>query len=245
MTALPMMAGNENADPAEASASGAGLKAPVPSRDRRLVLSAIDGQVNAAKASWREKHGAAAGAGKQDFILDCIDQAGASMKRQVAAATVPADAAEGALDAFETELLAVRPLASPRTDAESDDDESLSSVDDEGDLSFDDAEVLDREAHDRARELRARAREVAARVIAVREEASGRALEITRRQVAELLEAHGYSEDDAEGRDDGGPAEGAAAAEGTGASAAMQQALQALASRCRASTRAWRTSSSR
>ena len=196
--APPTSAVDENGSATDASA--AGFKAYVPVGDQRLVLSAIDNQVNAAKDAWREKNNAAAGAtdksnnhaAREEFFMNCIEQTGASLKRQLESVTIPADEAEveRVLDSFQTRLLKTR----PSTD-EDDDEDSLSSEDDENEeIEFDDNEIVDQDAYNQVKSLRAQARELSARVIATREETVGKALNMTRRDLTELLRVHGFSE---------------------------------------------------
>ena len=198
-----MPVGNENLKPAEVG-DPSGWKAYVPSGDQRLVLSAIDNELDAAKSAWRDKHNTGDGseqpncAAREEFFMKCIDETGESLKRQLGSVTIPADEAEveRVLDSFQMKLLATRPVSSGDN---CDDDESLSSEDDEGvDISFDDNEVVDQDAYNQVKQLRSQAREVSARVISVREETVGRAMDMTRRNLSELLTVHGFSEHDAE-----------------------------------------------
>lgn len=205
----PSPIGNENEDPSTAAAS-LGWKSYVPSGDRRIVLSAIDIQLNASKNAWKEKHNAAADGGecnsaKEEFFMKLVDTTGTLLKSQIDVMTVPADEAEveRKLDSFRSQLFAARPSSSTGNGIDSSsDDESLSSVDDqEEEIEFDENQILDQDAYDQAKQLRRRAREISARVISIREETSGRALEMTRRNISELMKVHGYSENAAE--DDG------------------------------------------
>ena len=179
--------------------SGTGLKAYVPSKDQRLVLSAIDNQLNIAKDAWKEKHGNDNNKGREEFFMDCIDKTGTSLKQQLESVTIPADEAEveRVLDSFQTRLLSTRPSSSSNIGNDNDDDEveSLSSVDDENeDIEFDDNEIVDQDAYDQVKQLRARARDISSRVISIREETMGKAFDITRRDISELLRVHGFSE---------------------------------------------------
>ena len=179
--------------------SGTGLKAYVPSKDQRLVLSAIDNQLNIAKDAWKEKHGIDNNKGREEFLMDCIDKTGTSLKQQLESVTIPADEAEveRVLDSFQTRLLSTRPSSSSNIGDDNDDDEveSLSSVDDENEeIEFDDNEIVDQDAYDQVKQLRARARDISSRVISIREETMGKAFDITRRDISELLRVHGFSE---------------------------------------------------
>ena len=179
--------------------SGTGLKAYVPSKDHRLVLSAIDNQLNIAKDAWKEKHGNDNNKGREEFFMDCIDKTGTSLKQQLESVTIPADEAEveRVLDSFQTRLLSTRPSSSSNIGNDNDDDEveSLSSVDDENeDIEFDDNEIVDQDAYDQVKQLRARARDISSRVISIREETMGKAFDITRRDISELMRVHGFSE---------------------------------------------------
>lgn len=179
--------------------SGTGLKAYVPSKDQRLVLSAIDNQLNIAKDAWKEKHGNDNNKGREEFFMDCIDKTGTSLKQQLESVTIPADEAEveRVLDSFQTRLLSTRPSSSSNIGNDNDDDEveSLSSVDDENEeIEFDDNEIVDQDAYDQVKQLRARARDISSRVISIREETMGKAFDITRRDISELMRVHGFSE---------------------------------------------------
>ena len=182
--------------------SGTGLKAYVPSKDHRLVLSAIDNQLNIAKDSWKEKHGNDNNKGREEFFMDCIDKTGTSLKQQLESVTIPADEAEveRVLDSFQTRLLSTRPFSNNNNigndnDDDDDDDESLSSVDDENEeIEFDDNEIVDQDAYNQVKQLRARARDISSRVISIREETMGKAFDITRRDISELMRVHGFTE---------------------------------------------------
>ena len=205
-TTLPPPAGTENAAPASSE-----WKAYVPSGDRRIVLSAIDSQLNAAKTAWKERNintnanaddKPASNTGREDFFINCIDQTGESLKRQLDKVTIPADEAqvERALEEYQNELIATRPSPfSPHnnhsTIHDDDDDDSLSSVDNEDeDIEFDDTDILDQDAYNQVKQLRTQAREISARVISIREETAGKALEMSRRNLSELMRAHGFAE---------------------------------------------------
>lgn len=182
--------------------SGTGLKAYVPNKDQRLVLSAIDNQLNIAKDAWKEKHGNDNNKGREEFFMDCIDKTGTSLKQQLESVTIPADEAEveRVLDSFQTRLLSTRPFSNNNNigndnDDDDDDDESLSSVDDENEeIEFDDNEIVDQDAYNQVKQLRARARDISSRVISIREETMGKAFDITRRDISELMRVHGFSE---------------------------------------------------
>ncbi|KAL3793461.1 hypothetical protein ACHAW5_001636 [Stephanodiscus triporus] len=171
------------------------MKVQVPRGDRRIVLSAIDNQINAAKIEWKEKNADEPPA-RVEFFVNCIERTGESLKRQIDSVTVDADEeiVEGALDSFRTRLLSTTRSST----SEDHDDGSLSSsssVDDvDEEFEFEDDEIVDRDAHDHVKRLRAQAREVSSRVIAIREETMGRALDMTRRDLSELLRVHGFSE---------------------------------------------------
>eukprot|EP00571_Detonula_confervacea_P011667 CAMPEP_0172312662 /NCGR_PEP_ID=MMETSP1058-20130122/18286_1 /TAXON_ID=83371 /ORGANISM="Detonula confervacea, Strain CCMP 353" /LENGTH=314 /DNA_ID=CAMNT_0013026189 /DNA_START=41 /DNA_END=985 /DNA_ORIENTATION=- len=192
-TASPSLL-DENTKPPNESA--AGWKAYVSSGDQRLVLSAIDNQLNAAKDAWREKNNDKPNSAKEDFFMNCIDQTGTSLKQQLESVTMPADEAEveRVLDSFQTRLLSTRPYSSLSSENDCD-DESLSSVDDvEEVIEFDDNEIVDEDAYNQVKQLRAQAREISARVISIREETAGRALDMTRQNLSELMQVHGFSE---------------------------------------------------
>ena len=211
-----------DASAAEAASSiaAATLQAYVPSGDQRLVLSAIDNQLNLAKESWKQRNGCSSSSGdkndnnsssnntdREEFFMQCIDKTGASLKQQLELVTVPADEeeVERLLDTFQTRLLSTRPSSGDNDNVDDDDDESLSSVDDiNEDIEFDDNEICDEDAYNQVKELRAKARDISNRVISIREETSGRALDMTRRDITELMRIHGFSENvaDDENNDD-------------------------------------------
>lgn len=170
-----------------------GIKAMVPGTDRRIALSAIENQIHAAKVAWKEKNPAES-SGRVEFFVECIDKTGESLKRQIECATVAVDEArvEGALNSFRTRL-----LSATREDSDDDGGDSLSSssLDDANEeFEFEDDDIVDGDAHDQVKRLRAQAREVSSRVIAIREETTGRVLDMTRRDLSELLRVHGFSE---------------------------------------------------
>ena len=190
--------------------SGGMTRAHVPSCDRRIVFSAIDGQLNAAKIALREKNNAndeqPHTAAKVEFFVDCIERTCESLKRQIDIATVPVDEmrVEGAVDSLRTRLLSL--ATRPSNDGDrggSSPSSSPSSVDDDASdeiYEFEDDDIVDRDAYDQVKRLRAQARDVSSRVIAIREETTGKALDMTRRDLSELLRVHGFSEVSAEGR---------------------------------------------
>ena len=156
----------------------------MPSCDRRIVFSAIDGQLNAAKIAWREKNNAndeqPHTAAKVEFFVDCIERTCESLKRQIDIATVPVDEmrVEGAVDSLRTRLLSL--ATRPSNDGDrggSSPSSSPSSVDDDASdeiYEFEDDDIVDRDAYDQVKRLRAQAREVSSRVIAIREETTAR-----------------------------------------------------------------------
>eukprot|EP00579_Thalassiosira_antarctica_P013098 CAMPEP_0201929524 /NCGR_PEP_ID=MMETSP0903-20130614/23183_1 /ASSEMBLY_ACC=CAM_ASM_000552 /TAXON_ID=420261 /ORGANISM="Thalassiosira antarctica, Strain CCMP982" /LENGTH=329 /DNA_ID=CAMNT_0048468327 /DNA_START=20 /DNA_END=1009 /DNA_ORIENTATION=- len=194
-TTVPPPLIDENINPS-AEASAAEWKAYVPSGDQRLVLSAIDNQLNADKIAWKEKHADKPNSAKEEFFMKCIDQTGESLKQQLESATTPADEeeVERVLDSFQTRIFSTR-SSSPGCDNNDCDDESLSSVDDEEEeIDFDDNEIEDQDAYNQLKQLRSQAREISARVISIREETAGRAVDMTRRNLLELVRVHGFSE---------------------------------------------------
>lgn len=177
------------------------LTAFVPAGDQRLVLSAIDNQLNVAKESWRQKNGTTDkqpnnnNSSREEFFMKCIDETGKSLKQQLESVTVPADETEveRVLDSFQTRLLSTKP--SSDCDDDDDDDESLSSVDDiNEEIEFDDNEIVDQDAYNQVKQLRAQARDISSRIISIREETAGKALDMTRRDITELMKLHGFSE---------------------------------------------------
>eukprot|EP00578_Thalassiosira_sp_NH16_P007849 CAMPEP_0181121920 /NCGR_PEP_ID=MMETSP1071-20121207/25015_1 /TAXON_ID=35127 /ORGANISM="Thalassiosira sp., Strain NH16" /LENGTH=313 /DNA_ID=CAMNT_0023206811 /DNA_START=26 /DNA_END=967 /DNA_ORIENTATION=+ len=184
---------SERANPPGASADSE-WKTYAPSGEQRLVLSAIDNQLNVAKNSWRQRHGDKPGNTDDEFFMKSIDQTVESLKKQLESVTMPVAEAEveRALDSFHTRLLTtVPPFSSPRSD-----NDSLSSVNDEEEeeIEFDDNIIIDQDAYKQVKHLRRQAREISARVISIREETTGRALDMTRRNLSELVQAHGFSE---------------------------------------------------
>jgi len=196
----------------------------VPSGDQRLVLSAIDNQLNASKIAWKEKYYAADAASapannnnnnnnnnnsaKVEFFMKCMDQTGESLKRQLQSITTPANESdlERTLDSFHTRLFTItqQQQQQPGFDDDDDDSESSSPSDQEDEsIDFDDNEILDRNAYDQVKQLRIQAREISARVISVREETAGRALDMTRRNLSELMSVHGFADEDAAEDHDG------------------------------------------
>ncbi|KAL3807803.1 hypothetical protein ACHAXA_004670 [Cyclostephanos tholiformis] len=194
--ALPTLLDENGRAPDDAHTTG--IKAHVPGSDRRIALSAIDNQINAAKVAWKEKNADEPPA-KVEFFISCIDRTGESLKRQLESTTVALDEAkmEGALNSFRMRLLS--PTKSSAEDSDGDGGGSLSSssVDDvDEEYEFEDDDIVDRDAYDQVKRLRAQAREVSSRVVALREETTGRALDMTRRDLSELLSVHGFSEGD-------------------------------------------------
>ena len=129
------------------AATAASMKVYAPSSDRRLVLAAIDNQVNASKVAWRESNSdGQSNAAREKFFLNCIDQTGAFIKRQVELLTMSMDeaAVEDVLDSFRTRRLANTRSSSPlMADDENCDDDSLSSDDDENEeFEYDDQKHL-------------------------------------------------------------------------------------------------------
>lgn len=177
------------------------LTAYVPAGDRRLVLSAIDNQLNIAKESWTQKNGTDKqpnnnNNSREEFFIKCIDETGKSLKQQIESVTVPADETEveRVLDSFQTRLLSTKP-SSDCDDEDDDDDESLSSVDDiNEEIEFDDNEIVDQDAYNQVKQLRAQARDISSRIISIREETAGKALDMTRRDITELMKLHGFTE---------------------------------------------------
>ena len=175
----------------------------VPSCDRRIVFSAIDGQLNAAKIAWREKNKDANDdeqphtTAKVEFFVNCIERTGESLKRQIDIATVPVDEArvEGAVDSFRTRLLSSSYEVGDRGGSSPSSSSSSSVDDDAEEYEFEDDDIVDRDAYEQVKRLRAQAREVSSRVIAIREETTGKALDMTRRDLSELLRVHGFSEE--------------------------------------------------
>jgi len=170
----------------------------VPAGDQRLVLSAIDNQLNVAKESWRQKNSTDKqpnnNNSREEFFMKCIDETGKSLKQQIESVTVPADETEveRVLDSFQTRLLSTKPSSDCDDD---DDDESLSSVDDiNEEIEFDDNEIVDQDAYNQVKQLRAQARDISSRIISIREETAGKALDMTRRDITELMKLHGFSE---------------------------------------------------
>ena len=173
----------------------------VPAGDQRLVLSAIDNQLNVAKESWRQKNSTDkqpnnnTSSSREEFFMKCIDETGKSLKQQIESVTVPADETEieRVLDSFQTRLLSTKP--SSDCDDDEEDDESLSSVDDiNEEIEFDDNEIVDQDAFNQVKQLRAQARDISSRIISIREETAGKALDMTRRDITELMKLHGFSE---------------------------------------------------
>jgi len=113
---------------------------------------------------------------------------------------------ESMLDSFRTRL-AIATLRNRRTtttsdkhgdandDDDDDDDELSSSSDDDTsdqEFEFDDAEIVDSEAYQQVKQLREQARTIASRVVSVRNETVGRAMNMTQRNLVELMRVHGF-----------------------------------------------------
>ncbi|KAL7428620.1 hypothetical protein ACHAXH_000842 [Discostella pseudostelligera] len=197
-----------------ASASGM-KKIPVPSSDRRLVLSAIDNQINLAKDAWGEKtfnsdqnqqqYSNEAAASRGEFFMNCINQTGASLHQQLELVTTPvADdddeggGVESMLDSFRTRLATATLRSNITSDQHCDGEEdslSSSSLDDDEEFEFDDAKIVDAEAYHQVKQLRAQARDIALRVMSIRDETVGRAMEMTQRNLVELMRVHGFDND--------------------------------------------------
>jgi len=169
-----------------ATAAPTRFKVPTPAADLELAISAIKARLATIKSAWKEKNDQPE---REAFYMSCMDQAAASLINQIESLTEPVDEQdiEEKLDEFEYRFMTLQhePII---------DDDSLSSEDEEVDISFDDAEILDQEAYEKVMELRCKSREIASRVISVREEALERALTVTSRSVSELLRVHGFSE---------------------------------------------------
>jgi hypothetical protein len=122
--------------------------------------------------------------------------------------TAPAEETEveSVLDSFRTRLatatLHLNSDTNNNRDDEAVEEDLLSSSsssdddDDEEDFEFDDADIVDAEAYQQVKQLRGKARDIASRVLSVREETVGRAMEMTQRNLAELLRVHGFDNDD-------------------------------------------------
>ena len=158
----------------------------VSSTDRSLVLSAIDSEVTHMKNTWKANN--PNNPAKEQFYMQAMDATASSLKNQIIHMTTPVDDVEDTLVSFHSRRLA---LEQPP----SDEDSSSSSSEEEAEISFDDTEVFDTEAHEKVKELRERSREIAGRVVATREEAVERALGVTGRSVQELLRVHGFLEE--------------------------------------------------
>ena len=197
---------SENIDPTE-QPSASEIRAYVPRSDQRLVLAAIDSQLNVAKAAWQEKNADQNNLAKEEFFMECLDQTAASLKQQLEAITIPVDEeeVEKTLDSFQMRLLSTN----PDVDDDDCDGESISSdEEDEKDISFDDDDIVDESALERVKKLRNEVREVAARVIYSREEACKNVLSFAERDIANVLEVHGFNntnnddEEDVNGKTD-------------------------------------------
>ena len=214
---------------ASATASGSGMKKiPVPSSDRRLVLSAIDNQIHLAKDTWGEKnfnshqqqqqqqYSNEAAASRGEFFMNCINQTGASLHQQLELVTTPVAVAddddeegggvESMLDSFRTRLATATlrsNITSDQHDGEDEDSLSSSSLDDDDEeFEFDDADIVDAEAYHQVKQLRAQARDIALRVMSIRDETVGRAMEMTQRNLVELMRVHGFDNDQSRGEEE-------------------------------------------
>ena len=177
-------------------ASTAARKACVSSGDKRIALLAIDNQLSEDKTRLKERHADESDSAREKFFLKCIEETGESLKRQFELAIAPADETEGGglLEAFRDRMFLASPSLPGRVDDDSNDESLSSFYDEDEDIEFDDDEIFDQEAHRQATRLRGQARDVAARVIAIREETTGRALAMTRRNIEEMFSAHGFAE---------------------------------------------------
>ncbi|KAL3795072.1 hypothetical protein HJC23_006393 [Cyclotella cryptica] len=175
---------NETSNAATAAPSR--VKVPTPATDLERAIAAIHARLTTIKSAWKEKNDQPE---KEAFYMSCMDKTAASLIQQIESMTEPVDEhlVEEKLDEFEYRFLSLQhePII---------EDDFLSSEDEEVDISFDDAEILDQEAYEKVKELRCKSREIASRVISVREEALERALGVTSRSVSELLRVHGFSE---------------------------------------------------
>ena len=157
--------------------------------DQSAINSAIDICVAEIKSAWQKKN--PGNSSKEAFHFNCMDLMAQSIKDQMISDAKPVDAdmLEQQLNAFKTRF----------TVLDEEEDESSSESEQEQDISFDDDEVVDTEAHEKVREMRAKTREIAARVVASREEAIEGALGVTGRTVQDLLEVHGFGKGQTEG----------------------------------------------
>ncbi len=134
--------------------------------------------------------------------MNCINETGASLHRQLELVTTPVEETEveSMLDSFQTRLAtATLQLNSDTNNCDDDDEEeeedvlsSSSDDDDEEEFEFDDADIVDAEAYQQVKQLRSKARDIASRIVSVREETVGRAMEMTQRNLLELMRVHGF-----------------------------------------------------
>ena len=184
--------------------SASEIRAYVPSSDRRLVLAAIDNQLNVAKTAWKEKNSKqnnnssssnnCGDHAKEEFFMKCLDQTAASLKQQLDAITIPADEeeVEQKLDSFQMRLLSTRP--DDDEDDDCDEDSVSSNEADDKDISFDDDDIVDEDVLERVRKLRNDVREMAMRVITTREEVCEKAMSCAQREIDHLMNVHGFND---------------------------------------------------
>jgi len=137
--------------------------------------------------------------------MNCINQTGASLHQQLELVTTPvADdddeggGVESMLDSFRTRLATATLRSNITSDQHCDGEEdslSSSSLDDDEEFEFDDAKIVDAEAYHQVKQLRAQARDIALRVMSIRDETVGRAMEMTQRNLVELMRIHGFDND--------------------------------------------------
>jgi hypothetical protein len=105
---------------------------------------------------------------------------------------------ESMLDSFRTRLATATLRSNITSDQHCDGEEdslSSSSLDDDEEFEFDDAKIVDAEAYHQVKQLRAQARDIALRVMSIRDETVGRAMEMTQRNLVELMRVHGFDND--------------------------------------------------
>lgn len=144
---------------------------------------------------------------KGEFFLNCINQTGASLHRQLELVTTPVEEAEleSVLDSFRMRLATAtlhhgyHANSNNCHDEDNEEEEedwlSSSSISEDEDFEFDDAEIVDDEAYHQVKQLRAQARDIASRVLTTRDETVRRAMEMTRRNLEELMRVHGFDTD--------------------------------------------------
>jgi hypothetical protein len=115
--------------------------------DRSIVLSSIDERLSEIKAAWREKH-PDANPNKEAFYFQCMDQTAQSLKQQILNVTTAVDEASlnQRLNALQTRYLSLDEI-------DEDEESTASSSEQEQDISFDDADILDTEAYEKVIEL--------------------------------------------------------------------------------------------